>query len=139
MTVPQMPAANAASSPTKRRTATVRCELKLVPGVPFPVESDFGLGPEVVTGQDPLAAATLAREVSRRPGPRADAHDQNEDSHRAAESAEEHLAWNVEDIRDAGADVVCGGLGHVRILLGDVLRLLDHGLRRRLRGRHGLR
>src|SRR5215813_4354567 len=109
MTVPQMPAANAASNATKRRTATVRCERKLVPGVPFPVESDFGLGPEVVAGEDPLAAATLTREVGRRPGLGANAHDEYEDAPRATETAEERLARNVEDVRDAGADVVGGG------------------------------
>src|SRR5215467_13682418 len=115
MTVPQMPAANAASSATKRRTARVRCERKLVPAVPFPVESDFRLGPDVVAGEDPLAAATLAREICRGPGRRADAHEQDEDAHRAAEAAKERLARNVEDVRDSGADVVRGGLGQPRI------------------------
>src|SRR5215475_10521461 len=112
-----MPAANAASSATKRRTATVRCAPNLVPGVPFPVESDFGFGPDIVTGQDPLAAATLAREVGRGPGRRADAHEQDEDAHRAAETAEQRLARNVEDVRDTSADVVGGVLGQTRLLL----------------------
>src|SRR5262249_4051468 len=80
MTVPQMPAANAASSTTNRRTASARCETELVLGVPLPVERpDVPVGSQVVTGQDPLAAATLAREVRRGLGRRADAHDHDED------------------------------------------------------------
>src|SRR6267378_802631 len=133
MTVPQMPAANAASKTTKRRAATVRCETNLVPAVvPFPVESDVGIGSKVVAGEDPLAAASLAREVGGRLGRRAEADDQDEDSDRATEAAHESLARYVEDVRDAGADVIRGGLAEVRLRFRDVL-----GRRRRGGLRHG--
>src|SRR5882672_7100036 len=139
MTVPQMPAANAASSTTKRRTATVRWETNLVPVVRFPVESDLGIGPKVVAGEDPLAAASLAREVGGRLGRRADADDQNEDSHRATDAAQESFSRNIEDVRDAGADVVRGGLAEMGLRLRDVRgrrgRGLRHGLQGRRRGR----
>src|SRR3989442_13199501 len=120
MTVPQMPAANAAISTTKRRTATVRWETNLVPVVRFPVESDVGIGSKVVAGEDPLAAASLAREVGGRLGRRAEADDQDEDSDRATEAAHESLARYVEDVRDAGADVIRGGLAEVRLRFRDV-------------------
>src|SRR5215470_11262022 len=105
-----MPAANAASNATNSRTATVRCETKLVSGIPLPVEPDLGIRSEIVAGEDPLAAAALAREVGGRPGRRAETDHQDEDSRRAADAAQEHLARNVEHVGDAGADVVCRGL-----------------------------
>src|SRR5206468_704321 len=122
MTVPQIPAANAASSTTKRRTATVRCETNLVPAIPLPVEPDLGIGPQVVAGEDPLAAASLAREVGSRLGRRPEADEQDEDSYPAAQTAKEHLAGNIEHVGDAGADVVRGVLGEMRLLLREILR-----------------
>src|SRR5215510_939396 len=113
MTVPQMPAANAASKATNRRTATVRCETRLVSGIPLPVEPDVGIGPQIVAGEDPLAAAALAREVGSRLGRRAETDQQDEESRRPADAAQEHLARNVEDVGDASAHVVRGGLAHV--------------------------
>src|SRR5439155_810293 len=133
MTVPQMPAANAASSATNRRTVSGRCETALVLGVPFPVERpDVRVGPQVVAGKDPLATAALTSEVCGGPGRGAEGHDQDEDAHRATEAAQKSLARNVEDVGDAGADVVRGGLRQVRLRLRDVLwrhrqRLLHTG------------
>src|SRR5438270_10936503 len=103
MTVPQMPAANAASSATNRRTVSGRCETTLVLGVPFPVERpDIRVGPEVVAGQDPLTTAALTSEICGGLGLGADAHDHNEDDHHATDTAQKPLARNVEDVGDAG-------------------------------------
>src|SRR5438445_13874854 len=115
MTVPQMPAANAASSATNRRTVSGRCETALVLGVPFPVERpDVRVGPQVVAGKDPLATAALTSEVCGGPGPGTEGHDQDEDAHRATEAAQKPLARHVEDVGDGGAGVVRGGLPQAR-------------------------
>src|SRR5437016_13780995 len=138
MTVPQMPAAKAASSATNRRTTSGRCETGLVLGVPFPVERpDVRVGPQVVAGQDPLATAALTSEICRGPGRGAEGHDQDEDAHRATEAAQKSLARNVEDVGDAGADVVRGGFRQVRLRLRDVLRRLRHRLGCLLHRRRG--
>src|SRR6267142_6177414 len=109
MTVPQIPAANAASSATNRRTVSGRCETALLVVVPFPVERpDIRVGPEVVAGQDPLAAAALTSEICGGSGRGADAHDHDEDADRATDTAQKPLARNVEDVGDAGAHVVRG-------------------------------
>src|SRR4026208_1959203 len=101
MIVPQMPAANATSNATNRRTASRRCETDLVLRV-FPVERPVVrvVRAEVVAREHPLAAASLTREVGRGPGRGADADDQDEDADRATEAAEQPLAWNVEDVGD---------------------------------------
>src|SRR4029434_10029179 len=111
MIVPQMPAANATSSATNRRTASRRCETDLVLRV-FPVERPVVgvVRSEVVAREHPLAAASLPREVGRGPGREADADEQGKAAARPPEPAEQPLAWNVEDVGDAGADVVRGGL-----------------------------
>src|SRR5437899_8713769 len=116
MIVPQMPAANATSNATKRRTASRRCETGLVLRV-FPVERPVVgvVRSEVIAREHPLAAASLTREVGRGLGRGADADDHDEDSDRATEAAEQPLAWNVEDVRDARADVVRGGLRQMRL------------------------
>src|SRR4030095_17149717 len=98
MIVPQMPAANAASRTTKSRPVTVRGETALVLAVPFPVERGLCLRPKVVAGEDPPAAAALAREIGGGSGRRADADDQDEDSYGTADAAQEPLARNVEDV-----------------------------------------
>src|SRR3989442_8343681 len=118
MTVPQMPAANAASNATNRRTVSGRCETALVLGVPFPVERpDVRVGPQVIAGQDPLAAAALTSEICGGAGRGADAHDQDEDAHPATEAAQKALARSVEDVCDDGADIVRVGLRRGRLLL----------------------
>src|SRR5215467_1014890 len=111
MIVPQMPAANAASSATKRRTASRRCGMDSVLRVAFPVERPVVrvVGSQIVAREDPFAAASLAREVGRGLRRRTEADDQDADADHAAETAEQPLAWNVEHVGDAGADVVRGG------------------------------
>src|SRR5262245_24656437 len=108
MTVPQMPAANAASSATNRKTARGRCENDLVPaGVALPVEcTDVRIGPEIVAGENPLAAAALAREVRGGLRRGADADEQDEDTGRGTDGAQESFARDVEHVGDTGADVV---------------------------------
>src|SRR5262247_3538075 len=144
-----MPAAKAASSAANSSAATGRGTKGLEPdgAVPLPVVgSDLVLGSEVVTDEVPPAAASLTGEVRGRPrcGPYGDEHD--EDTGRDTRGAEDALARDVEDVRDARADVVGGRLGHARLSQGLELRrrllLRDRlGLRRRLLlcGRLGLR
>src|SRR5262252_7805801 len=105
MMVPQMPAANAASSTTKRRTANRRCGTDLVSRVAFPVERPVVrvVGSQIVAREDPLAAASLAREVRRGFRRRADADDQDRDADHAADTAQQALARDVEHVGDTGA------------------------------------
>src|SRR5215510_166482 len=125
-----MPAARAASSAANSSAATARGTkgLELDGAVPLPVEGpDLRFGPEVVTDEVPPTAASLSGEVrgrSRR-GPDRDEHD--EDAGRDTRSAEDALARDVEDVRNTGADVVGGRLGHARLSQG--LGLLRHRLR----------
>src|SRR4029453_10882083 len=101
-----------------------------------PVEGFYLVfGPGVVTDEVPPTTASFSGEVrgrSRR-GPYREEHD--EDAGRDAGGAQDALAGDVEDVRDAGADVVGGRLGHARLSQGLGHRLLG----RRLRGRLGLR
>src|SRR5262245_45803024 len=133
-----MPAAKAASSAANSSAATGRGTKGLEPdgAVPLPVVgSDLVLWPEIITDEVPPATASLTGEVrgrSRR-GPDRDEHD--EDAGCDTRGAEDALARDVEDIRDARADVVRGRLGRARLS-----QRLRHRLRRRLlRGGLGLR
>src|ERR1700741_2127017 len=98
MTVPQMPAANAASRTTNSRTASGRCESDLVSsGVALPVEGpDICVRPEIVAGENPLATATLAREVRGGSRRGAEADDQDEDTDRPPDAAQEAFCRGVE-------------------------------------------
>src|SRR6185295_14721128 len=105
-------------SAAKRSAATGRGTkgLESEGAVPLPVVgSDLVVGPEVITDEVPPAAASLTGEVRGRPrrGPYRDEHD--EDAGRDTRGAEDALARDVEDVRDARADVVGGGLGHARL------------------------